>query len=189
MKIKNKKRFFLKTIVTFFGVGTIKVAPGTFGSLASVPFFIIVVGPMLKRFVAHPFEFFSVLIMIMSTIGYFSSYFYMIDTKNSDDPQEIVIDEVVGQLITYFLSTVFTALIVKYTEIDLVGHRWFLVTVLLILPFLLFRLYDIKKPSLIGYIDRNLKDAAGVMLDDMVAGVFAAITNGLIVSILVRVFY
>jgi phosphatidylglycerophosphatase A len=176
-------------IVTFFGVGKIKVAPGTFGSLAAIPFFIVVSILMLKKFVAYPFEFFSILIMAMTAIGYFGTYFYIIETKNSNDPQEIVIDEVVGQLITYFFSTVFIAFIVKYVGMEITKHYWFLATALIILPFLLFRFYDIKKPSLIGRIDKNLKDAAGIMLDDMVAGVFAAVTNGLLVFVTAKIFF
>jgi phosphatidylglycerophosphatase A len=189
MKIENKKRFFLKTIVTFFGVGLSKIAPGTCGSLATIPFFMFLSALMVDRFVMYPFEFFSILIIALTAIGYVSTYFYMIEIKNSNDPQEIVIDEVVGQLITYFLSTIFVAYTMKYTGVNLVQHRWFLLFALIVSPFLLFRFYDIKKPLFIGYIDRKYKDATGVMLDDIIAGVFAAITNGLLIWGLTRVLF
>ena len=72
------------------------------------------------------------------------------------DAGEMVADEVVGMWIALFA---------------LPNAIWTLV-----LGFVLFRYLDIKKPLLIGYIDRNVEGGLGVMLDDVVAGVFTYMT-------------
>jgi hypothetical protein len=87
-----------------------------------------------------------------------------------EDPSEVVIDEVAGQLLA-----------LSFTVISLWRHG--VATWLLaawpgwVAPFLLFRLFDIWKPWLVGRADRR-GDAAGVMLDDLWAGLFAGIVLG-----------
>jgi phosphatidylglycerophosphatase A len=180
MLIINKKRFFLKMITTFFGVGTSRVAPGTCGSLAGV--FIWWLLWYTKPFLLsqYPTSFFCILIAMLTAVGWGTSYLYMKEINNNDDPQEIVIDEVVGQLISYFLISFLVAVIGHTLKIDATKHVKFLGFVLAILPFLLFRFYDIKKPLLVGYFDKNFKNAFGVMADDVVAGIFAGLTGGFI---------
>jgi phosphatidylglycerophosphatase A len=89
----------------------------------------------------------------------------MTDGQADHDPSEIVVDEVVGQWIALLaLSLPATR---HGLDITALWPGW-------IAAFVLFRLFDIWKPWLVGKADRR-GDALGVMLDDVIAGVFAAI--------------
>jgi phosphatidylglycerophosphatase A len=79
---------------------------------------------------------------------------YLRDSK-SKDPKEVVADEVMGVLISFFLVPI----------------SWFT----LILGFLLFRFFDIFKPPPISFFDKKVPGAAGVMGDDIVAGIIVNI--------------
>jgi len=85
------------------------------------------------------------------------------ESFNSEDPQEIVVDEFVGQMLPLIAipvyETLFPAPVLYYC----------------ISSFLLFRFFDILKPFPISYIDTNVKGATGIMLDDVVAGFFSII--------------
>jgi phosphatidylglycerophosphatase A len=186
MATANGKVFFLKTIVTFFGVGLSRIMPGTCGSLASIPFSFILFNLSVGT---HPAVFFFLSILVVFAVGYLASHFYIKEINNYDDPQVIVIVEVVGQMLSYFLSFIFIALADGLLDKNfLVNHSVFSALVFGIAPFFWFRFYDIKKPFLVGYIDRKFKNAFGIMMDDVVAGIFAAMTNGLIVFTLAKFF-
>ena len=88
-------------------------------------------------------------------------------TKGSDDhdPSEIVVDEVIGQWIA-LIPLSYAAGSMGISILNM-WPGW-------IAAFILFRLFDITKPWIIGWADRR-GDALGVMLDDVIAGVFAAI--------------
>jgi phosphatidylglycerophosphatase A len=86
------------------------------------------------------------------------------------DPKEVVIDEVVGVWIALFFVKFFTP-----EASDLLTFS---------LSFLLFRFFDILKPFPISYLDKNLKNALGVMLDDVLAGIFAGICTVLLIKVL-----
>jgi phosphatidylglycerophosphatase A len=92
-------------------------------------------------------------------------------TRGSDnhDPSEVVMDEVVGQWIA-LLPVLIGAAHVGAPTLAL-WPGW-------VVAFLAFRLFDIWKPGPIGWADRR-SDPLGVMLDDVIAGVFAAITVAL----------
>ena len=85
--------------------------------------------------------------------------------KADHDPSEIVIDEVAGQWVALFPVAYGASMI--GVNILALWPGW-------IAAFALFRLFDISKPWLVGWADRR-DDAMGVMLDDVIAGVFAAI--------------
>ena len=74
--------------------------------------------------------------------------------KNSD-PSQIVVDEVAGQLITLMFIPPETI--------------WY------IFGLILFRFFDIKKPWPIGWLDKNVEGGMGIMLDDIIAGIFAGV--------------
>lgn len=135
-------------IATWFGAGLMRPAPGTWGTLAAMPFAII-----LSLF-DNPLVFVAAA-AIAYIIGIRSVRAIEAKTK-LHDPSFIVIDEVVGLWIA-FLGT----------ATDPVHFA---------LAFVLFRFFDIVKPFPIGYIDKRLKTAEGVMIDDVIAGIFAAIT-------------
>jgi len=81
----------------------------------------------------------------------------------SDDPQEIVIDEVVGQMLTLIAIPIYETLYPLPTLYYCAA------------AFLLFRLFDIWKPYPISYVDNDVKGALGIMLDDILASIYSII--------------
>ena len=139
-------------VATFFYVGYLRPAPGTWGSLAAL---IIAYGIV---------QYTGVLGLSIATVLAFAIGWVAITTQISKteihDPPEIVIDEVVGQWVA--------ALPLAIWPLD-TGMSFFYWA----LAFLIFRLLDIKKPGLIGWADR--KDTAfSVILDDVIAGLATA---------------
>jgi phosphatidylglycerophosphatase A len=101
------------------------------------------------------------------------------------DPKEIVIDEVVGQMLTSTL----TFLSVAFVHNSPLGKQYDPSMIdfvcCFILPFILFRACDIIKPWPIGWIDRNIHSGFGVVMDDIVAGFLAALLHyGIIFAII-----
>ncbi len=170
------KSYSLTNIIcTFFGVGNIKFAPGTFGSLAAFPVW-FVFDHLLKLSGIEEY-FFYIFWLVIITILFIAGINYSnIYTKESGkkDASEIVIDEILGQLIAIFLSYYF---VIKVFQSNLVLFFYF------ISIFILFRFFDILKPSLIGYADKNLKGGYGVMIDDVFAGIVSALIIDLIILI------
>ncbi len=146
-----------RLIATFFYVGYLRPAPGTWGSLAALP-----VGWLLYSVGGL----WAILIGIISAFG-LGWWATIAETKGQEDhdPSEIVIDEVAGQWIA--LLPVFYGASMMGVSVTALWPGW-------IASFVLFRLFDITKPWIIGHADRR-GDALGVMLDDIYAGIFAAI--------------
>lgn len=151
------KSRWARMTATVFYVGYMKPAPGTWGSLAALPlaWLIFAIGGVWLFLIAIPAAYFKGL---MATR-------WMTEGAQDHDPSEVVIDEVVGQWIA--LAPVFIGANHVGISVFALWPGW-------ITAFLLFRLFDITKPSLVGWADRR-NDATGVMLDDVIAGVFAAI--------------
>ena len=148
-----KKIAFL--LASWFKVGYSPKAPGTCGSLAAIPFIVLF---------TYYFGFWGVLgfAVFSLIVGIIVSFEVLKYTEH--DPSLIVIDEVCGQTIT-FLAVAFVL------QGNFSADVWWIYA----LGFGLFRLFDITKPSIIGKIDKGMQNAAGVMLDDVVAGLFAAV--------------
>jgi len=127
-----------------FGVGTIKTAPGTFGTLMAVPIYLLI----------HDLTpvFYLICVTAVFLLGVWVSDVTSRDIGIDDHPG-IVIDEIAGFLVTMSLAPT--------------GWLW------LLYGFILFRLFDIWKPWPIRIIDRKLSGGMGIMLDDIVAGIFA----------------
>lgn len=144
-------------IATVGGVGYLRPAPGTWGSLAALP-----LGWVIHVIGGFP-------LMLIAVVATFLKGLWAtrVMTKGAQDhdPSEIVIDEVAGQLIA-LLPLSYAAWNMDL-DIARLWPGW-------IAAFVLFRLFDITKPWLVGWADRR-DDAMGVMLDDAIAGVFAAI--------------
>jgi len=148
-----------RAIATFFWVGYLKPAPGTWGSLAALPFvwvFHALGGPLL----------FAAVTLVICFVGLWAIT-GMVADHDSEDPSEIVIDEVVGMWIAMLPISI--------------GAWWAGASILALYPgwiaaFLLFRLFDIWKPSLVGRADRR-GDPLGVLLDDVWAGIFAGVVT------------
>ena len=146
-----------KLIATFFYVGHMRPAPGTWGSVASLP-----VAWVILTWSGY-------MGLIAATVLVFLAGLWATIEETRDatdhDPSEIVIDEVVGQWIA-LLPVAYGAQLMQLPYLNL-WPGW-------IAAFVFFRLFDIRKPWLVGWADKR-PDAMGVMLDDVIAGVYAAI--------------
>ncbi|MFL2889357.1 MAG: phosphatidylglycerophosphatase A [Pelagibacteraceae bacterium] len=162
--IKNFNYLF----VTFFGIGTIRYAPGTITSFMTAT--------ML-------FSFFHIINLSKDTILYifilifFYSFYavadYIKENKNKD-PKEIVIDEVIGQSIPIYLYEI--------SHESLKNPKEAILFYLYI--FILFRFFDITKPFPVNYFDKKFKNSFGVIMDDVVAGLYTVLT--LIIFMLIK---
>jgi phosphatidylglycerophosphatase A len=147
------RRLFL----SFLGAGYLRPAPGTWGSLAAFPAGWLIYelgGPLVLALGAAALYFAGVAAVRAEIAG-----------AEDHDPGWIVIDEVVGQWIA-LLPVAFGASAMNVP----VGDLW----PGLLTAFVLFRLFDVWKPWLAGRADAR-GDAVGLMLDDVWAGLFAAI--------------
>ena len=151
-----------KLIATVFGVGYLRPAPGTWGSLAGVVF-------ALAIQVAGGFPALLLGTLVLFALGWWATA-RMTAGSDDHDPSEIVVDEVVGQWIALF--------VVSYGTWSM-GLPALAMYPGWIAAFVFFRFFDITKPWLVGWADRR-GDALGVMLDDVIAGVFAAIATVLL---------
>ena len=148
-----------KFIATFFYIGFLRPAPGTWGSIAAIVLaytFMITMG----------FSSFLFILLFTVIVGFWSTKNYIKKSSEKSDPSEVVIDEVIGQWIT--------VLPIGYIlEIDefLKDGLWFV----WLWAFVCFRFFDIMKLGLIGWAD-NLDGALGVLLDDILAGIAAGLT-------------
>jgi len=97
----------------------------------------------------------------------------------TEDDGRIVIDEIAGQLVTL------APLVALGSHRSLAGiqHSWFWV----VTGFVLFRVYDVWKPGPVRWLEENLPGGAGVVMDDVLAGVFAAATLAALVVLVVRI--
>lgn len=145
-------------IASFFGVGFLPKAPGTWGSLFALPFAYLLMG------------FFGFPLFVLLTIGLFflgwRAVFKVQQAQNVEDPGWIVVDEVVGQ----WVALMPIGWGIYHNQLDPLTFLW----PGYVVGFLAFRLFDIKKWGPIGWADRK-GTALGVMLDDVFAGIFAAI--------------
>ena len=154
--IKNINFLF----VTFFGIGTIRYAPGTITSLITAIF-------LFSSF--HILNLSNTIILIILIIIFLYSFIavanYIKDDSNKD-PKEVVIDEVIGQSIPIYLFEVAHGTSKDFNEAIL----------FYIYIFILFRFFDIKKPFPINFFDKKFKNSFGVIMDDVIAGFYVVLT-------------
>ena len=125
---------------TFFYLGKLPLAPGSWGSLGSLIVWFFIPSSYLLQ---------MIMIIILFFIGIISSK-KMAVSMNDHDPSEVVIDEAVGMWIALFMLPHSIAI---YS-----------------MAFILFRIFDIFKPSFI-YRVQNLPGGWGIMMDDVLAGI------------------
>jgi phosphatidylglycerophosphatase A len=130
-----------------FGVGRIKVAPGTFGTLVGIPFYYLLHTLTPAWYAAVVFVLFLAGVWFCARAG---------KLLGTHDHPSLVWDEIVGYLITMFAAPL--------------GWAWMAV------GFLLFRLFDIWKPAPIRQLDKTVPGGFGTMIDDAVAGLYACIS-------------
>jgi phosphatidylglycerophosphatase A len=144
-------------ILTLGGIGHSKYAPGSVASFITCVFFIYFYNYEIK-----------ILHLIVSVTLIFIYSVYAIDKykKKFDqiDSSEIVVDELIGQSIP--ILTVYS-FIGKNNLADFIFYT--------LAAFFLFRFFDIRKPFLINKIDAKMKNGLGVMLDDIIAGIYSSV--------------
>ena len=136
-------------------IGRIKYAPGTLASLITCILFLLMI---------NIFDIISILLITLIIFFYsFVAINNSFDEFESDDPQEIVIDEVVGQMLPLLAIPIYETLYPLPTIYYCAA------------AFLLFRLFDIWKPYPISYVDNNIKGSLGIMLDDILASAYTIV--------------
>ena len=133
-------------LATWFGAGFAPKAPGTWGSLAALPF-AWGIAALIGSWALVPAA------ALLFLVGWAASN-RVVAVSRSSDPQIIVVDEVVGQWLT-----------LAVTPPDPLAYA---------LGFLFFRAADILKPWPAGWADRRVKGGLGVMLDDALAALYSA---------------
>ncbi len=142
--------------VTLFGIGKLKKIPGSYASLATTIFLFI-----LFHFLNFSPNIVLVGIIIIFLISLYAVNIYIKDLDNKD-PKEIVIDEFIGQSIPLCLYEIAHE---GNRETDQVLTFYFIM-------FILFRIFDILKPFPVSYYDKNFKNSFGVIMDDVIAGLY-----------------
>ena len=148
------KKFNL-LFVTFLNIGRIKYAPGTFASFATCLLFLLSTS-VLNIIILFFFTLFIFLYSIVAINNVLESF----DTQ---DPREIVVDEVVGQMLPLLAIPIYENFYPTSTIYYCIA------------AFLLFRLFDIWKPFPVSYADKSIKSGLGIMMDDILAGIYVII--------------
>jgi phosphatidylglycerophosphatase A len=158
--IKNR---IAKTIATSFGFGYAPFGPGTFGTALGLIVYVILAyafGIVDTQSQTPNLDLLLIgLVVIFTSLGTWSAR--ILESEWGHDPGKIVIDETIGVWITI--------LFIPFSWINV------------LLAFVIFRFFDILKPLGIRAIDEKLHSPFSVMLDDIVAGIYSAITLQVIV--------
>jgi phosphatidylglycerophosphatase A len=127
-----------------FGIGTVPIAPGTFGTLLAIPFYLVLSALPLS-------------IYLIFTLGFCLASMWLCQFVSKqiavEDHPGMCIDEFAGFFVTMINAPV--------------GVTW------VVLGFLFFRLFDIFKPFPINVVDKNIHGGFGMVLDDVIAGFFS----------------
>ncbi len=143
-----------KFFATVGYAGYFPIAPGTVGAIVGCVFYTLCSEYYYLLFAGNTGHYiFALAILLFFAIGVVSAS--KMEAEYGEDPSVVVIDELVGVWIALFL--------VPYTWPNL------------LLGFILFRIFDIFKPLGIRYLDKKVKGGWGIMLDDVLAGIYANI--------------
>jgi phosphatidylglycerophosphatase A len=176
--VQQNKTFldYFSLAITTFGVGYLPLAPGTWGSAVGVLIYIIfgyveslaILNYLPKGFsneqISAWIHFFNLSVFLLFTLLGIWAAARATELFKDKDPSQAVVDEVIGQLITF--------LFIPFTT------SWKLI----LAGFLLFRLFDIWKPYPIDYL-QGLPTGIGVCADDILAGVYAGVCLSMIYAI------
>ncbi|MAZ46786.1 MAG: phosphatidylglycerophosphatase [Rickettsiales bacterium] len=130
-----------------FGIGNLKFFPGTLASFATLPMVWFI-----KDFFS--FNLFLIILILYSVISYFLIKICIKNLTNKD-PKYIVADEHIGQSISLI-----------FCDQKILDY---------LIAFILFRFFDILKPFPINLVDKHIKNACGVIFDDVIAGVYVCL--------------
>jgi len=162
--------------LTLFYSGYAPKAPGTAGSIVA-----LILGVIILLFLP-PSNLFMATILI-SMIAVKQIDVYEKQTKSHDD-KKIVIDELAGMWLALSLAPGKALELTNLINPTLKDGT----LIAIVLSFIYFRAFDIKKPSIIGKIDEKVKGGLGVMGDDIVAGLFAALSSAITLKALQEIF-
>ncbi len=156
----------MSEFATLFGLGRVMPAPGTWGSLAALP-----LGYLAHRIGGFPL--YLALTVAVFAFGWFAITRYLHGSEITD-PQEIIVDETIGQLIALM------PLSLGLWHAGVAPHvfpwpGW-------VGAFVMFRIFDILKPPPVSWAE-TLPGSLGVLFDDMLAGVLAAVTVALAAAV------
>ena len=146
--------------VTCLGIGSLRFAPGTIASLITTIF-------LYSLF--HIINLSNIIILLVLFVVFLYSFHAVseyIKYNENKDPQEVVIDEFIGQSIPIYLYEISHG-----TSKDSQESVLFYLYI-----FILFRFFDIKKPFPINYFDKKFKNSFGVIFDDIIAGLYVVLT-------------
>jgi len=146
--------------VTCFAIGSIRFAPGTITSLITTIF-------LYSLF--HIINLSNNAILIILLIVFVYSFYAIseyIKFNEDKDPKEVVVDEFIGQSIPIYLYEISHG-VVKDSQEAVLFYLYI---------FILFRYFDIKKPFPVNFFDKKFKNSFGVILDDVVAGLYVVLT-------------
>ena len=147
-------------IVTCFGIGSIRFAPGTITSLITTVFLY-----SLFHIINLPNNTILLTLLIIFIYSFYAVSEYIRYNENKD-PKEVVIDEFIGQSIPIYLYEISHGTI-KDTQEAALFYLYI---------FILFRFFDIKKPFPINFLDKKFKNSFGVIIDDVAAGLYVVLT-------------
>ncbi len=165
--IKNINYMF----VTFFGIGTIRYAPGTITSFVTT---------VLLYSFFHVINLSNSIILFVLILIFIYSFYAVSDyikENENKDPKEVVIDEVIGQSIPIYLYEISHGT-EKYTQDAILFYIYI---------FILFRFFDIKKPFPVNILDKKFKNSFGVIFDDIIAGLYVVLT--LIIFMIIKSYF
>ena len=161
-KFPNLKDPF-QFVATLGGIGMLPKAPGTFGSIAAWVIFV---------YLSH---FISMINMLILTILFFILSIWICNKASKDlenkDHKSIVIDELVGMWIALL-------------PVLVIANSQYERTIYALAALIFFRLFDILKPFPISYFDKNYKNGFGIVIDDAISGLIAAIPSYIILILL-----
>ena len=146
--------------VSCFGIGSFRFAPGTITSLITTIF-------LYSLF--HIINLSNNTILVILLIVFIYSFYAVsefIKNNENKDPKEIVVDEFIGQSIPIYLYEIAHRSVKDSNEAVL----------FYLYIFILFRYFDIKKPFPVSYFDKKFKNSFGVIMDDVVAGLYVVLT-------------
>jgi len=143
---------------TFFGCGYITKIPGTITSAVTIIFIYVA-----YEILGYTDLKFSIIFLILLFIY---SFYAVKDSESefkNNDPRQIVIDEVLGQSMPLILLLYLN----QTNQINIAVEIYY------VLSFLFFRFFDILKPFPVSYFDKNYKNYFGIIMDDIMAGIYS----------------
>ncbi len=169
---KSEEHIFYRLFATGFGAGNVG-HPGMIGSLLALPIWLYATHVMRIYFDSEMLIYLSwgVLLTILFFIGATTAD-YVGQKMHNDDPPSVIIDEILGQLITLVLTQ---HIIINQAISHSNGDNLRFYGTYLVLNLVIFRLLDVFKPSLLGTINKKIKGHYAIMADDVLAGIMAAI--------------